>query len=84
MLNILNVINYIHLFLVATYFGHPREDNTNAYTTKVNDINKSEITAKMIRWKYPTKEINNKNNDVPKGTEDKMYSVVGSPIRSVA
>jgi hypothetical protein len=31
----------------------------------------------------PTKEINNKN-DVPKGTEDKVYSAVVSPIISVA
>jgi hypothetical protein len=30
------------------------------------------------------KEINNKNNDVPKGTEDKVYSTVVSPIISVA
>jgi hypothetical protein len=32
----------------------------------------------------PTKEINNNNNDVPKGTEDKVYSAVVSPIISVA
>jgi hypothetical protein len=28
--------------------------------------------------KYPTKEINNKNNDVPKGREEKVYSAVVS------
>jgi hypothetical protein len=32
----------------------------------------------MIGWKHPTEKINNKNNDVPKGTEDKVYSSVAS------
>jgi hypothetical protein len=55
-----------------------------AYTTKVSNTKKTEIPAQEIRWIYPTKEINNKNNDVPKGTEDKVYSVVVSPMISVA
>jgi hypothetical protein len=42
------------------------------------------IAAKKIRWKCPTKEINSKNKDVPKGTEDKVYGAVVSPIISVA
>jgi hypothetical protein len=29
-------------------------------------------------------EINNKNNDVPKGTEDNMYNAMVSPVISVA
>jgi hypothetical protein len=28
-------------------------------------------------------KINNENNDVPKGTEDKVYSAVVSPVISV-
>jgi hypothetical protein len=65
------------LFIVTV---QPREDSTKAYTTQVNN---AEIAAKKIRWIYPTKEINNKNNDMPKGTEDKVYSAVVSPIISV-
>jgi hypothetical protein len=74
----------IHSFFVATCFGHTMEDSTKAYTTEVNNIKKTEITAKKMRWIYPTKEINNKNNDMPMGTEDKVYSAVVSPIISVA
>jgi hypothetical protein len=33
----------------------------------------------MIGWKYPTTEIKNKNNDVPKGTEDKVLQCSGLP-----
>jgi hypothetical protein len=29
---------------------------------------------------HTTKEINNKSKDVPKGTEDKVYSAMVSPI----
>jgi hypothetical protein len=56
------------------------EDNTKAYTTKVE---RTETAVKKIQWKYPTKEIKNKRNDVPKGTEDKVYSAVISPVISV-
>jgi hypothetical protein len=57
-----------------------REDSTKAYKTKVNNIKKTEIAAKKMRWTFPTKEINNKNKDVPKSTKDKVYSAVVSPI----
>jgi hypothetical protein len=40
--------------------------------------------VKIIRWIYPTKEINKINNDVLKGTEDKVYSAVVSPVINVA
>jgi hypothetical protein len=56
-----------------------------AYTTKGNDNKKkTEIATRKKRWKCPTKEINNQNNDVPKGTEDEVYSAVVSPIINVA
>jgi hypothetical protein len=37
----------------------------------------NEIAAKKTGWKYPTKKIKN-INDIPKGTEDKLYSAVVS------
>jgi hypothetical protein len=38
------------------------------------------LTRQRIQWKYSRKEINNQNNDVPKSTEDKVYSAVVSPV----
>jgi hypothetical protein len=55
-----------------------REDSTTVYTTKVYGL-------KRLKWPPKRmKEINNKNNDIPKGTEDKVYSTVVSPIISIA
>jgi hypothetical protein len=48
----------------------------------VNDTLKRNIeaAAKKLGWKYSMKKINNNNNnDVPKGTEDKVYGAVVSP-----
>jgi hypothetical protein len=39
-----------------------------------------EIVSRKIKWKYSTKETYNRNNDVPKGTEDKVYSAVVCPL----
>jgi hypothetical protein len=36
-------------------------------------------SRQITGWKYPTKKINNENNDVPKGTEGKLYSAVVCP-----
>jgi hypothetical protein len=36
------------------------------------------IAVKKIEWKYPMKKINNRNNDVARGTEEKVYSAVVS------
>jgi hypothetical protein len=54
-----------------------------SYTFVVYAVALSEIAAKNIRWKYPTKKNKNQFNDVPKGTEDKTYSAVVSPIAKV-
>jgi hypothetical protein len=39
------------------------------------------MAAEKNRIKYPTKQINNSNNDVPIDTKDKMYSAVVSPSK---
>jgi hypothetical protein len=36
------------------------------------------MAAEKNRTKYPIKQINNNNNDVPIGTKDKVYSAVVS------
>jgi hypothetical protein len=42
------------------------------HTKQKETTKRTGIVAKTVRWKYPTREINNKNNGVPKGTEDKV------------
>jgi hypothetical protein len=66
----------LYVFLVLSYLI------LKTHTTK-KTTQKTEIDAKRIQWKYSRKETNNKNNDVPKSTEDKVYSAVVSPITKV-
>jgi hypothetical protein len=47
---------------------------------KINDIRTLKYPPKRIHWKYSTKETNNRNNDMPIGTEDKVYIAVVSLI----
>jgi hypothetical protein len=56
-------------------------NSIKTHTTKVNDTLKgnTEMASKNIGWKYPMKQINSNNNDVPEGTKEKVYSVVVSP-----
>jgi hypothetical protein len=49
-----------------------REDSTKNIHNKLSDIKDWNGRQKKIQWKYSTKETNNKKNDVPKSTEDKV------------
>jgi hypothetical protein len=40
------------------------------------------MAAEKNRIKYPTIQINNNNNDVPKDTKDKVYSAVVSTSKN--
>jgi hypothetical protein len=76
-----NDSQHFHLaFLGASSHFHRIVQALQASVLITKFIHYSEIAAKKHNGIIIQKELINKSNDVPKGTEDKVYSAVVFPI----